>query len=57
MDVECLFSRGRLILSYTRSQLTVTSTRAHLCLGSRSLLSLIRSSDLDEVGIPLPEDV
>jgi hypothetical protein len=57
IDVECLFTRGRRILSHTRSWLTVTSTSARLCLGSWSFLSLIRSSDLDEVGIPLPEDV
>ena len=34
IDVEWLFSRGRLILPHTRSRLAVTSARALLCLGS-----------------------
>lgn len=49
VDVERLFSRGRLILSHTRSRLNVTSTRALLCLGSWSLLGLIRDEDFAEV--------
>ncbi|KDR79571.1 hypothetical protein GALMADRAFT_47315, partial [Galerina marginata CBS 339.88] len=39
-DVERLFSRGRLILSHTRSRLSPQSTRALLCLGSWSLAGL-----------------
>ncbi|KIM46598.1 hypothetical protein M413DRAFT_63255, partial [Hebeloma cylindrosporum] len=50
VDVEHLFSCGCLILSHTRSRLSVASTRALLCLGSWSLLGLIRDQDLDEVG-------
>ncbi|KAF8162018.1 hypothetical protein BJ912DRAFT_865091, partial [Pholiota molesta] len=55
VDVERLFSRGRLVLSHTRSRLSVLSTRALLCLGSWSLLGLVKDEDtravanLDEV--------
>jgi hypothetical protein len=50
IDVERLFSRGRLVLSHTRGRLTATSTRALLCLGSWSSLGLIRDEDLEGVG-------
>ena len=50
IDVERLFSRGRLLLSHTWNRLTGTSTRALLCLGSWSLQGLILDQDLDEVG-------
>ena len=43
-------SNGRLVLSHTRSRLSVNSTRALLCLGSWSLLGLVRDQDLEEVG-------
>jgi hypothetical protein len=50
VDVERLFSHGRLILSHTRSHLSVLSTRAFLCLGSWSLLELVRDEDVHAVG-------
>ena len=49
VDVEHLFSRGRLLLSHTRSHLSVASTRALLCLGSWSLLGLVRDEDIETV--------
>jgi len=49
VDVECLFSRGRLLLSHTCSQLSVASTRALLCLGSWSLLGLVWDEDVEAV--------
>jgi hypothetical protein len=50
VDVERLFSHGHLILSHTRSHLSVLSTRALLCLGSWSLLELVRDEDVHAVG-------
>ena len=49
VDVERLFSRSRLLLSHTRSRLSVASTRALLCLGSWSLLGLVRDEDVETV--------
>lgn len=46
MDVERLFSRGRLILSHVRSRLNVQSTRALLCLGYWSQLGLVKNEDV-----------
>jgi hypothetical protein len=56
IDVERVFSQGRLLLSHVRSRLSVHSTRALLCLGIWSVLGLVRNSDVksclgpDEVG-------
>ena len=49
VDVERLFSRGQFLLNYTRSQLSVLSTRSLLCLGSWSLLDLVRTEDVKAV--------
>ena len=49
VDVECVFSRGRLILSHVQSRLSAQSTRALLCLGSWSLLGYIKDSDVEAV--------
>jgi hypothetical protein len=49
IDVERLFSRGRLLLSHVRSRLSVQSTRALLCLGFWSQLNLIRPDDVHRV--------
>ena len=49
VDVERLFSRGRFLLNYTRSQLSVLSTRSLLCLGSWSLLDLVWTEDVKAV--------
>ena len=45
IDVEHLFSRGRLIITYTRSRLSTQTTRVLLCLGAWSLLGLVKAED------------
>jgi hypothetical protein len=49
VDVERIFSRGRLILSHVRSRLSAQTTRALLCLGSWSLLGLVKDKDVTAV--------
>ncbi|KAH9015232.1 hypothetical protein EDB85DRAFT_1875931 [Lactarius pseudohatsudake] len=55
INVERVFSQGRLLLSHVRSCLSVHLTRALLCVGTWSVLGLIKDSDvkgclgLDEV--------
>jgi hypothetical protein len=49
VDVERLFSRGRLLLSHVRSRLSAQSTRALLCLGIWSKLNLTRDDDVKKV--------
>ena len=46
VDVERIFSCGRLVLSHVRNQLSSQSTRALLCLGSWSLQDLVKDSDV-----------
>ena len=46
MDVERVFSRGRLILPYVRNRLSAQSTRAQLCVGNWSLRGYIHDSDV-----------
>ena len=46
VDVERVFSKGRLVLSHIRNRLTVASTRALMCLGAWSKLGLVRDADL-----------
>ena len=46
VDVEHIFSWGRLILSHVCSHLSAQSTCALICLGSWSLLGLIKHSDV-----------
>lgn len=48
--MERIFSRGRRLLSHVRSRLSVTSTRAVLCLGLWSTLGLVDDNDLRQVG-------
>jgi hypothetical protein len=50
VDVERVFSRGRLVLSHVRSRLSAQSTRALICLGSWSLKGLVMDSDVLAVG-------
>jgi hypothetical protein len=54
-DVERVFSRGRILLSHIRNRLSAQSTRAIVCLGSWSLLGLIKDSDIFDV-TKLPEE-
>jgi len=44
--MECLFSRGCLIVTHTRSHLSAQSTRTLLCLGAWSLLNLVKTEDV-----------
>lgn len=47
MDVERVFSHGRLLLSHVRSRLSVQSTRALLCLGAWIKAGIIMDNDLE----------
>ena len=49
IDVEQLFSCGRLLLLHVRSQLLAQSTCALLCLGTWSTLGLVKDSDVKKV--------
>jgi hypothetical protein len=46
IDVEHVFSRGRLVLSHVQSRLSAQTTRAILCLGCWSQLGLVRDGDV-----------
>ena len=46
VDVERVFSRGRLILPHVRNRLAVQSTRASLCVGLWSSLGLVKDDDI-----------
>lgn len=46
VDVERVFSRGRLVLPHVRSRLAVQSTRASLCVGLWSSQGLVRDCDI-----------
>lgn len=54
VEVERVFSQGRLLLSHVRSRLSVQSTRALMCLGVWSLLGFVSDSDVKAV-VTLPE--
>ncbi|KIY42956.1 HAT dimerization, partial [Fistulina hepatica ATCC 64428] len=46
VDVERLFSKGRLFLSHVRSRMSVQMTRALLCLNSWSKFGLVKDEDV-----------
>lgn len=46
IDVERIFSRGRLLLSHTRSRLSTQTTRSLLCVGLWSLQKLVKTEDV-----------
>src|SRR6266851_3106530 len=46
VDVERVFSHGRLILPHVHNCLTVQSTHALLCVSTWSLLGLVKDSDI-----------
>jgi hypothetical protein len=50
VDVERVFSKGRLVLSHVRNGLSVQSTRALMCLGTWSKMGLVKDKDLIEAG-------
>jgi len=49
IDVERVFSKGRILLSHLCNRLSVQSTRALMCLGAWSLMGYIRYSDVKAV--------
>ena len=55
VDVERTFSRGRLLLSHVRSCLNTQSIRALLCLGTWSLMGLVKDRDVLDVTSMAPE--
>ena len=46
VDVECFFSRGRLLLSHIWNSLSVQSTCTSLSLGAWSRIGLVRDDDV-----------
>lgn len=46
VDVECVFSKGQLVLSYIHNHLSVESTRALMCLRAWIKLDLISKEDI-----------
>ena len=54
VEVERVFSRGRLLLTHTRNALSPESMHAVMCLGQWSLLDMIDEEDLKKVS-HLPE--
>jgi hypothetical protein len=54
MDVERVFSQGRLLLSHIRSCLSVQSMHALMCLGVWSIFGYVKDSDVKAI-IVLPE--
>ena len=55
VDIERIFSRGRLILPHVRNGLSADSIRALLCLGEWSLLDLVDDKDVEFVVKSLPD--
>ena len=49
VDVERLFSRGRILLPHLRNGLSAQSVRALLCLGDWVRLDLVRDDDVQHV--------
>ena len=49
MDVERVFSQGRLLLLHIRSHLSIQSTHALMCLGIWSILGYFKDSDVKAV--------
>jgi hypothetical protein len=54
VDVERVFSKGRILLSHIRSRLSVQSTRALMCVGAWSKLGFVKDKDVI-VATRLPE--
>jgi hypothetical protein len=54
VDVERVFSQGRLLLPYIRNRLSSESTRALLCLGNWSLRGYVKDNDIKAAAL-LPD--
>lgn len=53
VDVERLFSRGRLLLTHVRTRMSAETTRALLCIGHWSPFKFVKADDLQQVaGLP-----
>jgi hypothetical protein len=48
VDVECVFSKGRLVLSHVQNGLSVQFTCALMCLGTWSRMGLVKDKDVME---------
>ena len=48
VDVECVFSQGRIVLSHLQSRLSIQSTWALMCVGVRSTLGYVKDSDIKD---------
>ena len=46
IDVERIFSRGRLLLSHTRSRLSTQTTHAVLCVGQWCVQNFVKVEDV-----------
>ncbi len=51
VDVERVFSQGRLLLSHVRNRLSVQSTRALMCLGVWSKMGYVKDEDIKAVAV------
>ena len=57
VDVERMFSQGRIVLSHIRNCLSSQSTRALMCVGAWSQLGLVKNNDiLDVLGEEVKEE-
>ena len=56
IDIECIFSRGCLLLSHTQSRLSTQTTRAVLCVGQWSVCNLVKTKDVMVVSKMEDED-
>jgi hypothetical protein len=54
VNVERIFSKGRILLSHLRSRLSVQSTRALMCVGEWSQLGYVKDNDI-RAAATLPE--
>ncbi|KAF8221571.1 hypothetical protein L208DRAFT_1327237 [Tricholoma matsutake] len=54
INVECVFSKGRILLSHLCSRLSVQSTCALMCLGVWSKMGYVKDPDVKSATI-LPE--
>jgi hypothetical protein len=54
VNVERVFSKGRILLSHLHSRLSVQSTRALMCVGAWSLMGYVKNNDVRAVAM-LPE--
>ena len=54
VDVECIFSKGRLVLSHVRNRLSAQSTQALICLRAWSRMGLVKDSNVMEA-VRLPD--